>query len=70
MQACWKEPAAALNTLPAENRGRRRCVHGNTEADAGTAESPPRPRTNKWQPTWEEVGGKRAEAWNWGRGTG
>jgi hypothetical protein len=59
VQACWNGPAAALNTLPGQNRGRRRCVHGNTEADAGTAESPPRPRTNKWQPTWEEVGGKK-----------
>ena len=66
VQACWKEPAAAPNTLPAQNRGRRRCAHGNTEADAGTAESPPRPRTNKWQPTWEEVGGKGAEAWKLG----
>ena len=59
VQACWNGPAAALNTLPAQNRGRRQCAHGSTEADAGTAESPPRPRTNKWQPTWEEVGGKK-----------
>lgn len=37
---------------------RRQCAHG-------TAESPPRPRTKMWQPTWGEVGeksGKGAEA--------
>ena len=56
VQACWKEPAAALNTLRAQNRGRRQGADGSTEADADTAEPPPRPRTNKWQPTWAEVG--------------
>ena len=56
VQACWKEPAAALNTLRAQNRGRRQGGDGSTEADADNAEPPPRPRTNKWQPTWAEVG--------------
>ena len=57
-QARWTEAAAALNTLPAKNRGQWQCAHGSTEADADSAESPPRPRTMKWQPTWEEVDGK------------
>ena len=61
-QTCWVEPAAAVNTLPAQNRGRWRCAHDSATADADSAETPPWPRTIKGQPPWKEVDGNSG---NW-----
>ena len=66
-QTCWVEPAAAVNTLPAQNRGRWRCAHDSATADADSAETPPWPRTIKGQPPWKEVDGNSGN-WEFHRG--